>query len=130
MNLFDSINFIKTLRDEYDLTIPQAKAVLIAYQFGTVSSDSAKFINDVQNAKTYASMGILRIPADRGVLEEIGLARTHKGTKRSKIYRLANRQKICDLLHSASVACMGTYRTLMEWEREAQRVLEVDHEGR
>lgn len=123
MNLHQNTALIQAVRDEYDLTIPQAQMMLIAHQFGTVSTDSGKLALDMPDAKKFAGSRALAEPDRRGYLVKVGKTRVKKASIPSSIYRIADTARFEAVIERANQASLQLQTTLSDYERTAQESL-------
>lgn len=126
MNLFNNAALIQAVRQEYDLSIPQAKMMLIAYEWGTVSSLSGKFVLGFENdARRFAMTKALVGPVKAGHLTPVGKCRVQPGTKPSAIYEVADPLRLKQVVVDWQVR-QGRLRDLVAGcERTAQNHLDA-----
>lgn len=122
MNLFQNTSIIQSVRDAYDLTIPQAIAVLIAAQHGTVSTQTVREVMGY-DARELSSRKALSVPVRKKILEEVGKARVTLGTYPSTIYKVANPDRLAMVIKSAGDENMRIFKMVSAFETEAQEAL-------
>lgn len=122
MNLFHNTNLIQAVRDAYNLSIPQAVCVLIAYQHGTVSSLSAQAALNC-DASRLSSVSALSYPVRKKVLKEIGKVRVKMPSRPSSVYTLVDPVAVAEVIKQAADRNVELYQTISEYEQTAQEAL-------
>lgn len=121
MNLFHCVNLIQAVRDAYDLSIPQATCVLIAYQHGTVSVESARLALNYDSRALSGSHAISK-PVRKGLLKEAGKARLKPGARPSKVYALVDREALNETVKKAAKEASDLFRKLDCLEKKAKEL--------
>lgn len=122
MNLFQNTNLVQAVRDAFDLSIPQASVVLIAYQHGSVSTLTVREVLDF-DARTLSATRAISLPVHKGLLVEVGKGRVKEGSRPSSIYKLTNPKAIGRVVDEAAERSVQTYRKIDAYESEAKRIV-------
>jgi hypothetical protein len=122
MNLFESTTVVQVIRDEYDLTIPQAICVLIAYELGSVSSMTAREVMGY-DARSLSGNAALSMPVRKKLLREVGKARVKHGSRPSGIYQLTDADAIKRLVNRAQKQSANLNKIICCYEGTAQEAI-------
>lgn len=122
MNLFQNTNLIQAVREAYDLTIPQATVVLIAYQHGTVSTLTVREVLGF-DARTLSATHAISGPVRKGLLKEAGRGRVALQSRPSSIYQLTDENALAEIIGAAAKLSVKLYQQINEYETTAKEII-------
>jgi len=122
MNLFECTALVQAIRNEYDLSIPQATCVLIAYQHGTASTLSVREALNY-DARTLSASHAISKPVRSKIITEVGKARVKHGSRPVSIYKLTDKVAVSEVVQAASNRSVDLCRQIDQYEITAQETI-------
>lgn len=101
MNLFQNTHLIQALRESFELSIPQAQVVLIAYQHGSVSTQTVRELFGFVTTQMSGGAVVSR-PVRQKLIKPIGKVRSQLNGKISTVYALDRKKDITEVVSRAA----------------------------
>lgn len=128
MNLFHNTELVQAIRNAFELTPPQAQAVLIAYQHRSVSSQTIRKVFDFTTERLSGSQTLSK-PVRKGLLKSVGKVRSPGTGKISTVYVLDKESEVQAVIDKAAEKNVETFLWINSEESHLQNeIMEADSE--
>lgn len=129
MNLFQNTALVQALRDEYELSIPQAQVILLAHQHRTVSTQTVRHALALNTHNLSGSEAISK-PVRKKLLKAIDRVRSPSTNKLSTVYALADEIAVTRVISAAADKNVEMFLWINREESQLQNeILEAESEG-